>query len=173
MKGKNKRVKSHQSWSWIFLVGFILFSIIDFRFGILGLICMTMPMYHAVMGKGKIHCSHYCPRGSLLGKFLKNMSLNNTMPKWMNTKHFKNFLLLLMMSMFTISLIHSGGDFTKVSFAIFRLMSASLILGMAMGVIFKPRSWCQVCPMGHATGLIKNYKDANGKQEFRIGAQNK
>ncbi|KDR95572.1 hypothetical protein SAMN02745945_01423 [Peptoclostridium litorale DSM 5388] len=162
---KNKKVKSHQGWSWIFLVGFLLLSVVDFRFGILGLICMTMPMYHALRGRGKVHCSHYCPRGSLLGKFLKNISLNQTMPKWMNTKYFKNSLLLLMMAMFTVSLIHSGGDFTKISFAIFRLMSASLALGIAMGVIFKPRSWCQVCPMGHATGIIKNYKDASDQSK--------
>jgi hypothetical protein len=29
-----------------------------------------------------------------------------------------------------------------------------------MGVFFKPRSWCQVCPMGHATGLIADIKKA-------------
>lgn len=165
MNMKNKKVKSHQGWSWIFLIGFLLLSVADFRFGILGLICMTMPMYHALKGRGKVHCSHYCPRGSLLGKFLKNISFNQTMPKWMNTKYFKNSLLFLMIAMFTISLIHSGGDFTKISFAIFRLMSASLALGIAMGVIFKPRSWCQVCPMGHATGIIKNYKDVSDKSK--------
>jgi polyferredoxin len=141
------------------MVAFILFSILDIRFGVLGFICMTVPMYHAIKGRGKIHCSHYCPRGSLLGNFLKNISLQNNLPKSLRGKTTKNILLILMMIMFSISLIHAGPSFSRIAFAVFRLMMASLALGIVMGIIFKPRAWCQVCPMGYATGLIKNVKD--------------
>ncbi|SKC84961.1 4Fe-4S binding protein [Maledivibacter halophilus] len=151
--------KSHMKWSWIFMVLFIVLSIIDIRFGVLGFICMTVPMYHAIKGRGKIHCSHYCPRGSLLGNFLKNVSLQNNLPKNLRGKTVKNILLILMMTMFSISLIHAGPSFNRIAFAVFRLMMASLALGVIMGVIFKPRTWCQVCPMGYATGLIKKAKD--------------
>ncbi|SHK17940.1 4Fe-4S binding protein [Paramaledivibacter caminithermalis] len=153
------KAKSHMKWSWIFMVAFILFSILDIRFGVLGFICMTVPMYHAIKGRGKIHCSHYCPRGSLLGNFLKNISLQNNLPKSLRGKTTKNILLILMMIMFSISLIHAGPSFSRIAFAVFRLMMASLALGIVMGIIFKPRAWCQVCPMGYATGLIKNVKD--------------
>lgn len=155
--------KSYMSWSWIFMVGFLVLSILDARFGILGIICMTTPMYHALKGKGKIHCSHYCPRGSLLGKFLKNLSLNNTSPKWMRNKIFKNILLGLMVTMLSISLIHAGGNFIKSAFSIFRFMTASLIVGIILGIVYKPRSWCQVCPMGYATGLIRDAKNNKEK----------
>lgn len=154
-----KKAKSHVKWSWIFMVLFITLSILDIRFGLLGFICMGTPMYHAIRGRGKIHCSHYCPRGSLLGNFLKNISLQNNLPKKLRVKTVKNILLILMMTMFTISLIHAGLNLTKIAFAIFRLMTASLALGIIMGVIFRPRSWCQVCPMGYATGLIKKATD--------------
>jgi len=153
------KAKSHMKWSWIFMILFIVLSIIDIRFGILGFICMTVPMYHAIKGRGKIHCSHYCPRGSLLGNFLKSVSLQNNLPKNLKGKTVKNILLILMMTMFSISLIHAGPNFTKIAFAVFRLMMSSLALGVVMGIIFKPRSWCQVCPMGYATGLIKKAKD--------------
>jgi len=39
-------------------------------------------------------------------------------------------------------------------------MTASLALGVIMGVIYKPRSWCQVCPMGYVTELISKSKKA-------------
>lgn len=67
------------------------------------------------------------------------------------------------MTMFAISLIHAGPDIKKIGFAVFRLMTASLALGIIMGIVFRPRSWCQVCPMGYGTGLIKNIKDRNKK----------
>ena len=55
---------------------------------------------------------------------------------------------------------HSGGQIDKIAFALFRFMFASFVVGVLMGVFFKPRSWCQVCPMGHATGLITDIKKA-------------
>ncbi|TCO76489.1 4Fe-4S binding protein [Marinisporobacter balticus] len=154
--------KSHQSWSWILMVLFITLSIVDIRFGLLGFVCIGAPIYHALRGDGKIHCSKYCPRGSILAKFLQNISFENNLPKSFRGKRAKNTLLTVMMVMFSISLYHAfhQPDIIKaVAFGVFRLMMVSLVLGVMMGVIFKPRSWCQVCPMGHATGLIKESKD--------------
>lgn len=163
------KVQSHQGWSWILLVMFLVLSILDIRFGFLGFICMGTPIYHAIRGRGKIHCSKYCPRGSLLGKFLQRLSFENEMPSFMKGKKTKNLLLGLMLLMFSISIYHAGFDIQAISFAIFRLMTVSLVLGVFMGIIYKPRSWCIVCPMGHATGLIRDFQKANtqGKQTNR------
>lgn len=151
--------KSHMKWSWIIMILFIVLSIIDIRFGILGFLCMAAPIYHALKGRGKIHCAKYCPRGSLLGKFLNEISMNNNLPKAMHRKWFKNLLLILMITVFSISLYHAGLNFTRIAFSVFRFMMVSLIIGIIVGIIFKPRSWCIVCPMGHATGMIKNKTD--------------
>jgi polyferredoxin len=156
------RKKSHQSWSWIIMLSFILLSILDIRFGLLGIICMTMPMYHAIRGRGKIHCSHYCPRGSILQKFLKQISFKNTLPLPIR-KHGKKVLLTIMISLFSFSMYHAGPNIYRIGFALFRFMTASLALGVIMGIIFKPRSWCQVCPMGYATELLVNSKSKSKK----------
>ncbi|MFT5871240.1 MAG: hypothetical protein ACI8WT_000158 [Clostridium sp.] len=86
--------KSHQNWSWIIMVSFILLSISDIRFGLFGILCMTMPMHHAIKGRGKIHCSHYCPRGSILQKFLKEISFNNALPVGIR-KHGNRFIIII------------------------------------------------------------------------------
>jgi hypothetical protein len=96
--------KSYLKWSWIFMITFIVLSVLDIRLGLLGIICMTVPLYHALSGRGKIHCSHYCPRGSLLGNFLKSISLGNNLPPYMKQKTIKNILLGFMMVMFSLSL---------------------------------------------------------------------
>lgn len=138
-----------------------MLSIIDIRFGILGLACMGVPLYLALSGRGKIHCSKYCPRGSLLGTFLKNISLQNNLPKFLRTKTIKNIMLIWMVGMFSISLYMAGGDLIKTGYAIFRMMLISSLMGVILGILFKPRSWCQVCPMGYATGLIEKSKKAD------------
>ncbi|MDF2879170.1 MAG: 4Fe-4S binding protein [Clostridia bacterium] len=161
-----KKHKSHQKWSWIFLVLFIGLSVIDFRFGLLGLICMTLPMFHALRGAGKAHCSFYCPRGSFLGRFLKSISLQNNLPVWAKSKKVKNVLLIMMITMLIVGLFHAnwhGLNMLKSGFVLFRFMTASLVVGIIMGIFFKPRSWCQVCPMGHGTGLIDKAIKASKK----------
>lgn len=148
------------------MILFLILSILDFRFGIFGFICMGAPMYHALRGRGKIHCSKYCPRGSLLGLFLKKISLNNALPRFMLTKKFKNGLLIFMLSVFSFAMYHTDGVPIRIAFAMFRFMSTSLIVGILMGVTFKPRSWCAVCPMGHGTVLIDQQMNKRPKVVF-------
>ncbi|AOY75979.1 4Fe-4S binding protein [Clostridium formicaceticum] len=147
--------KSIMSWSWIFMVMFFTLAIVDIRFGILGLLCMGTPIYLAVRGGGRVHCAKYCPRGSMFGVFIDKISFKRNLPKSFKTKTVKNIMLIWMIGMFTISLIMAGGDFTKTAFAIVRMMTVSTVVGVMMGVIFQPRSWCVVCPMGYATSLIQ------------------
>lgn len=167
MKNNTKK-HSHMKWSWLFMILFLTLSILDFRFGLFGFVCMGAPLYHALRGRGKIHCAKYCPRGSLLGIFLKKVSFNNTTPKFLLTKKFKNGLLVVMLSVFSYAMYHTGGEINKIAFAMFRFMTTSLILGIIMGIVYKPRSWCGVCPMGHGTVLIdqqmKNNKNTSKQQ---------
>lgn len=150
--------KSHMEWSWIIMIAFLILSVLDLRFGLGAILCMTIPMIHALRGHGKIHCSHYCPRGSLFGKFLSRLSFRNNLPGFMKTAAFKNTLLGAMVAMLTFSLYHHHGSIFVIGMALFRFMVVSLAVGTLIGIIYQPRSWCQVCPMGHATGLITNYQ---------------
>lgn len=151
---KKTTKKNPMSWTWILMLIFLTLGIIDFRFGLLGILCMIAPLYHVFKGEGKIHCRSYCPRGSILGKFLESISLNKKMPSFMTTKTFKTILLTLMVSVFTFAMIHAAPSIEKMAFAIFRFMSMSLMIGIIMGILFKPRSWCVVCPMGYGAGLL-------------------
>lgn len=167
---KLKNIESKMNWSWIIIVMFFILSFIDTRFGILGFLCMLAPITHAIKGDGKVHCVKYCPRGSFLGKFFKKINLGLEMPKWMKSKKFKNILLLLMIGLLSFSIYHSNGNFNKLSFALFRFMGLSFIVGILMAILFKPRSWCIICPMGQATSKIQtiqvNLEQRKQKPEF-------
>jgi len=155
IREKTVKGKSLMAWSWIFMVIFFVLSFIDIRFAYLGLICMAMPIGLAISGKGKVHCSHYCPRGSLFGKFLPLFSMKNTMPKFMNTKWFKYSLLIFMFSSFGFCFYQMGLGVENVASAILNMMVRSTLIGIIVGMVFMPRSWCKICPMGLVAGLIK------------------
>lgn len=164
MKKVLLKKKSHMEWSWILMVLFFILAIANIYFSLLGLICMAAPLYHVSKGNGKINCSHYCPRGSLFGKWFPLVSLNNSLPTWMRTNWFKNTVLLFMFSMLGYGIYKANGSIKGISFAVFRLIIMSTVVGTLLGIFFKPRSWCQVCPMGHITGVIsKNSNKGDSK----------
>lgn len=117
---------------------------------------MASPLIHAIKGNGKKHCTHYCPRGSFLSRILSKFSLRKKMPRFMTKKIFRNALLVVMISMLVVSLVLTKGNLKEIAFVIFRFMLASFTVSTLLGMIFKPKTWCAVCPMGHATVLITN-----------------
>ena len=129
-----KKRKSYQKWSWIFMVLFIALSIYNVKFGLLGFICIGAPLFFVLKKQGKVHCSHYCPRGSLLQNFLRHISLQNNLPNKFKTKIVKNIILIFMLIMFITTIISSGGNIKLLGFGLFRIMTSSLILGIILGI---------------------------------------
>lgn len=156
MKNVNpaKKHTSRLGWAWIMGVGFLVLGIMDIRFGLLGFACMGAPLYHVLKGDGKIHCKAYCPRASFFDRWLGQISMNGDMPAFMKTKWFKKLLLTAMLSVFALAVYRSGGSLTHLAHALYRLMAVSMGVGVVMGILFKPRSWCAVCPMGYGSGII-------------------
>ncbi len=153
--------KSHMGWSWILMVAFLALSVLDYRFGIGALICMILPLVQSLRGNGKIHCSHYCPRGSLFGKFLSKISFRNSLPRFMQTILFRNIMLGTMITLMTVSIMHDHSSLAAIGFILFRFVVATSIAGILLGIFYQPRSWCQVCPMGHLSGVVAQIKRDN------------
>ncbi len=146
--------KSYIKKTWPIIIFFFTSTLIDPLIGLAGLICIAFPLTLALTGKGKRHCSHYCPRGSFLGKFLPQISFGLPFPRWMDSKIFKMTLLIWMFGIFGISIFFAGTDLIRLAQVITRIMFASFIIGIIIGLLFQPRSWCKICPMGTASGLI-------------------
>ncbi len=141
-------------FSWIFFVLFFALAIIDRRFALAGLLCMLLPLYQSIRGRGKIHCSGYCPRGSFLHNAFARLSFRNTMPAFMRSSIFKNLLFVLMMGFFAVSMFSAKGDLAASAMVLLRMVLVTSIIAAVLGIIFKPRSWCSICPMGHLSGAI-------------------
>lgn len=149
-----KFLKIPRKFHWVLIVMFFALSIVNTWFGLLGIICMGSPIAHAVKGNGRKHCTKYCPRGSFLATFMKRISFDNSLPAFMKKKSFRHILLGLMVVMLTLGISHAWGDAYRIAFTLFRFMGVSFLFGIFLGIVFKPKSWCTICPMGHASTLI-------------------
>lgn len=149
-------IKNQQKWTWIITIAWMTIANFWHPFGLYGFVCMFTPILLALFGWGKMSCARICPRGSFIGLVTRPFSMGRPMPEWMHTKAFRFGIWSAMMGSFLVLLVLSiprGID--AVGQTVLYFMEAATALGLIFGVLFKPRSWCTVCPMGFTSKNIQ------------------
>ncbi|MCS5420597.1 MULTISPECIES: 4Fe-4S binding protein [Psychrilyobacter] len=149
------KLKVQTHWSWILLVAYFGLSIMDIRLGILGFLCMLAPIFQGFRGRGRIHCSHYCPRGAFFGRFIPELGKKRYLPVKLRSNKSKYIILGVMMTSFAFSMLSSGGTLEGIGRGMLRMMGSSLLAGIGLGMFYIPRAWCQICPMKTATKEVE------------------
>lgn len=140
-------------WNWIFMILFLLLNILDFRFGIIALMCIIPAIFMAIRNGNKKFCAVSCPRGNFLSQILKYWQKSIKTPKIFRNRIFKNIVFVIMFSLFIKSLVGTDGSIAAIGHVFFRFIFTSTVLGMILGILFKPRTWCQICPLGQGSHL--------------------
>ena len=151
---------------WSFIITILWMTVANFwkPFGLFGFVCMFTPIFIALSGRGKMHCAHICPRGSLIGKIGSVINIGLKKPRFMSTDAFRTVILALMMGSFAVMLarvIPKGIRATGNAVLIF--MEIATGLAILSGILFSPRTWCTYCPMGTTTGKIRDLKNRTAK----------
>jgi hypothetical protein len=107
-------------------------------------------------------CARICPRGSFIGKFTKPFSRGLKRPAFMNTRAFRLCLWAAMMGTFLGLVIYSvPNGVAALGNTILIFMETATAIAFIFGILFTPRSWCTVCPMGFTTGNIRALQERN------------
>lgn len=48
-----------------------------------------------------------------------------------------------------------------LGFRVYSMMFTTVILGLLLGLFYKPRTWCLICPMGNLTNTMLKHKQAS------------
>jgi len=103
-------------------------------------------------------CSAVCPRGRALGFALAPVALRRSLPHLLSSRAFRRFfcgttMFLVFMSLFQVKSGVSVPAWTGFVFWI--LCLASLSTGLVLGFVFRPRTWCALCPLGTLQDTIR------------------
>ncbi len=129
------------------------------------LICMFGAVGIALY-KGRSWCDWMCPRGSFYDFFLNRLSRNEHIPALFKTNIFRAFILAGLMATLGIQLYLTWGDFYGMGLAFVIVLTVTTIVGILLGVIWKPRAWCQICPMGTLGTWV-----SKGKKPLHVSEQ--
>ncbi|MDB8793733.1 4Fe-4S binding protein [Romboutsia sp. 1001216sp1] len=94
--------KTWKEYMWILSALYLFLGLFNILFAWLGLLCFTIPLVMAILGKGKAYCNTYCGRGQLLNLMGNKMKLSkyNDIPKFLKSKWFRYGFLIFFMTMF-------------------------------------------------------------------------
>lgn len=97
-----KQKKTWKEYMWILSALYLFLGLFNVLFAWLGLLCFTIPLAMAILGKGKSYCNTYCGRGQLLDLMGNKMKLSkyNNIPKFLKSKWFRYGFLIFFMTMF-------------------------------------------------------------------------
>ena len=137
---------------WILLIYLIAAYFVP-ELGVIAIICMIGPVAMAVK-KGRFWCGHYCPRGSFYDKVIARFSPHKPIPKFVRTKGFRIFMLCFIFAMFGVQLYLNGLTLAGIGVTFWNLIVITTIVGIVLGFIFAPRTWCSFCPMGTLSAWV-------------------
>lgn len=144
-------MNSTQSYLFLILAAYLALGYFYPAVGLLAIICMIAPVITAPF-KGRQWCGNYCPRGSLYDGIIAKLSPHKPIPSFLRTTTFRTFMLILIMSVFSLQMYFAWGNINAMGFVFLRIIFFTTVVGIAMGVIYHERTWCSFCPMGTMAG---------------------
>ena len=113
--------------------------------GILGLMVTALVLNFR---KRRSFCAGVCPNGNFLAASLKTVSANRRVPRAFVAVRLRRMLCGLMLFCL-IGLISRGfPDVSVMGRAFWFVYIVALSAGILIGILYKPRAWCVVCPLG-------------------------
>ena len=148
-----KFLKLWKKYSFLLLIVFVSLGLFDLRFAVVAVVCMVAPLVVAVF-KGRFWCGNLCPRGNFYDKIVAKFSNKKSVPKFLKSSYFRAFVVLFMMSMFTIGIRKNWGDLYGVGMVFYRIIVVTTVIGIVLSLFFNHRTWCHFCPMGTLASVI-------------------
>ena len=126
-------------------------------FPLLGYLVVAMMVTLLTMSfikKGRYWCWNLCPRGSFLDIVLSKYSKKKPMPEFCLKKPFRWSIVIVLMGFLLIRLIQSGGNLIIIGSIFVSMCLATTIIAIVLGLYWKHRAWCMICPMGTLQEVI-------------------
>ncbi len=104
--------------------------------------------------KGRVVCGNYCPRGSFFDTWFRPLGGLSKVPKTLTTPLFRWSLLVVLFSFMIFQLSGDIGSAEHWGTVFWRVCLITTLIALVVGVLYRPRAWCSICPMGTIQGAI-------------------
>lgn len=112
---------------------------------VIGLIALAIGLN---IRRTRYFCGQVCPNGASLSAVLTPVSRKYKLPKFLYAPEFRRALCAFMLFCIVNLMVRFGNSWAQVGRIFWSIYVVSLGLSYSIGLFFKPRAWCAICPMG-------------------------
>jgi len=98
--------------------------------------------------RGRYVCGNLCPRGAFFDRMIGPMSRNVSPPAFFSNTVFRWAVLAVLMGFMTYRILQNPGDWRHWGRVFWMMCVITTTLGVALGIMMRPRAWCRFCPVG-------------------------
>ncbi|KAB2953656.1 4Fe-4S binding protein [Heliorestis acidaminivorans] len=136
----------YKDYAFIITLSYLTLGLFYPLFGYVMALCMLTAIGISLFA-GRKWCGTLCPRGFLYDKFL-GQNKKKSIPAWLKTKQARYGFFAIFMGVFMWRLYLTGGDVYAIGSVFITMGIISGLIGFGLGMLYKTRSWCAICPMG-------------------------
>ncbi len=116
-----------------------------FGYLVLGMMLFFLPL---ALFKGRWWCWNLCPRGAFLDLVMSHFSRNKPLPGFLTRAWFRWLVFVMFICFFIYLILRAGGNWLAIGAVFVSMCLITTVVAIILGIAFKHRGWCMVCPMG-------------------------
>jgi hypothetical protein len=143
--------------AWISLAVSLGVIVGGFFFPLLGLFVPLLLVIAVVTNirRERWFCGNACPRGKVLSGFLPQFSRYADMPAFLYAPRTRKMICAFLMFCAIGQSLRRWTYLSALGWFFWLVCIITLVIAFVMAFVYKPRSWCAVCPMGTLQQTMK------------------
>ena len=109
--------------------------------------------------RGRYVCGNICPRGSFYDTFFRTVGGSRPVPAFLSRMRFRWVVMAILMSLMALQISQNPGDPMHWGLVFWLVCLVTTIVGVALGLYYRPRTWCSFCPVGTMANAIGGDND--------------
>ncbi len=157
---RNTSLPTQAAHRWL-LAGLMLTVLaLGWKFPLLGFV-VPLAMLAGMGGgllRGRYVCGNLCPRGSFFDTFFAKFGPRREIPEKLFAMPLRWLLMAGLMGFMVFRLAQNPGSLDHWGLVFWQMCLITTAVALVLGVLFRPRAWCAICPVGtvgHAGGGAK------------------
>ncbi len=137
------------------------------KYPLIGFVVPVVMMTGFIVGvfRGRYTCGNLCPRGAFYTVFLRKISRNTAIPPLLKDARFRWSVLGVMMTFMAVRVLQNPTSVGHLGITFWSMCAVTTAVGVILGIIYKPRTWCSFCPVG----LLQNAAGGH-RNRLQIGS---
>lgn len=146
----NATQRSKQTLRWVLGGLFVALIVAGWMipwFGYFVPVCMIGGLVPAFF-VGRKWCDWACARGSFYESAVAMIAGDRAVPKFLRSTGFRVGIMSVLFATFGYRITQLWGDWAALGGFFVTFLTATTVVGIVLGVVYQPRSWCAFCPIG-------------------------